>query len=314
MPGNMARLTKQRQLKLWIRAIRAPFFQAVIIPAILGTSIAWYKTGIFHPGYFLLALLGVVFINAGTNLANDYFDHRSGADDINKEFTPFSGGSRVIQEGLISPERICKASLLFFGLAILVGLYLVWVRGWPILVIGTAGFLSGYFYTGSPIRMGYRGCGELLVGLNCGPLVVLGAYYIQAKSVGLEAFVASVPIGLLMAAVLYINQFPDYHTDKIAKKNTIIVIMGRERAIKGFYFLLVFAYFVIALGSVTRIIPWPSLVSFLTVPLAWKTMRIASANYANTKGLKPAMFNTIVIHLMVGLLLSFGYLMARIFA
>ena len=105
------------RLKLWIRALRAPFFQAVIIPAVLGTAVAWYETDTFLPGYFVLVLLGVVFLNAGTNLANDYFDHRSGADAANMAPTPFSGGSRVIQDGLIAPGRICSASLLFFALA-----------------------------------------------------------------------------------------------------------------------------------------------------------------------------------------------------
>ncbi len=92
--------------KLWIRALRAPFFQAVIIPVLVGTAVAWYQTGIFYLGYFLLTLFGAMFVNAGTNLTNDFFDHESCADDINKEFTAFSGGSRVIQEGLISPQVI----------------------------------------------------------------------------------------------------------------------------------------------------------------------------------------------------------------
>ena len=292
--------------------MRAPFFQSVIIPAVMGMAVAWYQTGIFHPWYFLLALLGVVFVQAGTNLANDYFDYRSGADNTNKEFTPFNGGSRVIQEGLISPKGIYKASLLFFALAILIGLYLVWVRGWALLAIGAAGLLSGYFYTASPVRLGYRGIGEFLVGLNCGPLVVLGAYYVQAQSFSLTALVASIPVGFLIAAVLYINQFPDYHADKMAGKNTIIVIMGKERAIKGFYFLLVSSYLVITLGVTAGIIPLPSLLSLITLPLAWKTIKIAGANYTNTKDLIPAMSNTIIIHLTVGLLLSSGYLAARI--
>ena len=102
------------QLKLWIRTTRAPFFQAVIVPAFLGAAVAWYETGIFFIWYFLLALLAVVCVNAGTNLANDYFDHKSRADDINKEATAFSGGARVIQEGLISPAKIYQASLKFF--------------------------------------------------------------------------------------------------------------------------------------------------------------------------------------------------------
>jgi len=293
--------------------MRAPFFQAVIIPAVLGTTIAWYNTGIFHLGHFLLALFGVIFMHAGTNLANEYFDHKSGADNINEEFTIFNGGSRVIQESLISAKGICRAFVLFFGLGIMIGLYFVWACGWPILVIGGIGLLSGYFYTASPIKIGYRGWGELLVGLNFGPLVVLGAYYVQVGSISIEALLASVPIGLLITAVLYINQFPDYYADKLSKKNTLVVILGRKKAIKGYYFLVVSAYFIIILGIVTKIIPWLSLISLLTFPLALKTMRIASANYTNTKGLKPSMANTIAIHLIIGFLLPFGYFATRIF-
>jgi 1,4-dihydroxy-2-naphthoate octaprenyltransferase len=309
----MAYQAKLGQIKLWLRATRAPFFQAVIIPIVLGTTVAWYKMGIFHPGYFLLALLAGVFINAGTNLANDYFDHKSGSDPVNNRPTTFSGGSRVIQQGLISPRQIFIAALLFFGLAVLIGLILYRLCGWPILIFGTIGLLSGYFYTAPPLKLGYRGCGELLVGLNLGPLVVLGAYYVQAKTISLDAFAASLPLGFLITAVLYINQFPDYFTDKMTKKNTLVVIMGRGKAIKGFYLLVVFVYFVITAGIVMRIAPWPVVVSFLTLPLAWKTIRLAAANYTGTEALKPVMANTIIMHLLVGLLLSLGYLAARIF-
>ncbi len=297
-------------LKLWIKALRAPFFQAVIVPTVLGAAIAWYRTGIFYSGYFLLTILAVVFVNAGTNLANDYFDHKSRADDINKEFTPFSGGSRVIQEGLISQEKIYLAAIFFFALAILIGLYLSYARGWAILIIGIIGVLSGYFYTASPIRIGYRGWGEFLAGLNCGPLVLSGSYYVQTQSFSLEALVISIPVGLLITAILYINQFPDYICDKAAKKDTLIVRMGPERAIKGFYLLLIFTFLVIILAILLGIIPWMSLMALFTVPLAWKAARLARINYKAGRKLIPAMSRTIAIHLMSGLLLSCSYIIA----
>ncbi len=293
--------------------MRAPFFQAVIVPSLLGTAIAWYRTGKFYWQYFLLATLAVVFINAGTNLTNDYFDHQSRSDDINREATPFSGGSRVIQENLISPGRIYRTSLIFFGLAALIGLYLTFARGLLVLVIGILGVLSGYFYTASPIRIGYRGWGELVAGLNCGPLVVAGAYYVQAQTLSLEALFISIPVGLLIAAVLYINEFPDHACDKVAGKNTLIVTMGRERARKGFYSLLLGTYLFIILGTILRIVPWTVIVSLLTFPLAWKAMKIVHSNYSSTQELIPAMSSTITIHLSVGILLSFGYILARIF-
>ena len=143
---------KEFRLGVWLTAMRAPFFQAVIIPTVVGTAVAWYRTGIFYWQYFLLATLAVVFINAGTNLANDYFDHRSRSDDINKDVTPFSGGSRVIQENLISPAKIYRSSLVFFVLAALIGLYLAFARGLLLMIIGIGGILLGYFYTASPIR------------------------------------------------------------------------------------------------------------------------------------------------------------------
>jgi len=293
--------------------MRAPFFQAVIVPSLLGTAIVWYRTGKFYWQYFLLATLAVVFINAGTNLTNDYFDHQSRSDDINREATPFSGGSRVIQENLISPGRIYRTSLIFFGLAALIGLYLTFARGLLVLVIGILGVLSGYFYTASPIRIGYRGWGELVAGLNCGPLVVAGAYYVQAQTLSLEALFISIPVGLLIAAVLYINEFPDHACDKVAGKNTLIVTMGRERARKGFYSLLLGTYLFIILGTILRIVPWTVIVSLLTFPLAWKAMKIVHSNYSSTQELIPAMSSTVTIHLSVGILLSFGYILARIF-
>jgi 1,4-dihydroxy-2-naphthoate octaprenyltransferase len=300
------------RFKIWIRALRAPFFQAVIVPSLLGTAVVWYRTGVFYWQYFLLATLAVICVNAGTNLANDYFDHQSRSDDINREPTPFSGGSRVIQENLISPAKIYQTSLIFFGLAALIGLYLTFVRGLWVLVIGILGVLSGYFYTASPIRTGYRGGGELVAGLNCGPLVVAGAYYVQAQTLSLEALFISIPVGLLIAAVLYINEFPDHACDKVAGKNTLIVTMGRERARKGFYSLLLGTYLFIILGAILRIIPWTVIVSLLTFPLAWKAMKIAHFKYADTKGLIPAMSSTVTLHLGIGLLLSFGYVIAGI--
>lgn len=301
------------RIKMWLKAMRAPFFQAVIIPSILGTVIAWSKAGIFHPGYFVLATLGAVFVNAGTNLANDYFDHQSHADDINPEVTPFGGGSRVIQEGLLPPRRVYLASLVFLGLASLIGLYLTYMRGLAILVIGMIGVLSGYFYTAPPIKVGYRGWGELLVGMNCGPLVVQGTYYVQTGTLSLEVFLVSIPVGLLITAVLWINQFPDYKYDKKAGKGTLVARVGLKRSLIGYYLLLTFSYLFIILASFLGIIPKICLISTLTIPLAWKAIRVANSNYTNTKGLIPAMSTTISIHLTVGLLLSSGYILTRIF-
>jgi len=300
------------QFKVWIRALRAPFFQAVVVPLLLGTAVAWYRTDRFHWGYFLLALVGVLCIHAGTNLANDYFDHRRGADELNQEYTRFSGGSRVIQEGLLPARAILAAALGFFVLGSLIGLYLAWARGWMLLAIGAAGVASGFFYTAAPFKLGYRGWGELLTGLNCGPLVVLGAYYVQTGKLSWEALLVAVPVGLLIAAILYVNQFSDHDADKAAGKAHLVVRLGPEKAVAGFYTLLAGAYAVIALGGAFRVIPWLALASLLTVPLAWKAASIARARCATRSGkeMEPAMARTIATHLLTGLLLAGGYLAA----
>ncbi len=300
------------RVTVWIRALRAPFFQAVVVPLLLGSAVAWYQTGRFHWGFFLLALAGVVCVHAGTNLTNDFFDHRSGADELNREYTQFSGGSRLIQQGVLSARSYLVAALAFFALAGLIGLYLTWARGWPLLVIGAVGVASGYFYTASPFKLGYRGWGELLTGINCGPLVVLGAYYVQAQELSWQAVVAALPVGILIAAVLYVNEFSDHDADKAAGKAHLVVRLGPRKAVKGVYFLFLAAYVAVAVGCSSGAVPWPALSVLLTAPLAWWVARSTSANWASRSGQKmtPAMAGTIATHLLVGLLLTGSYLAA----
>jgi 1,4-dihydroxy-2-naphthoate octaprenyltransferase len=298
-------------IKLWFKASRAPFFQAMVVPSLLGAAIAWYESGRFHLGYFTLALIGAIFINAGTNLANDYFDHKQGADDANEGPTPFSGGSRVIQEGQISARAMFVAALSCFGLGSAIGLYLTYARGWPILVIGLIGVVSGYLYTAAPVKAVYRGWGEVVAGINCGPLVVLGAYYVQVQRLTIQAIVASIPIGLLTAAILYINQFSDYRPDKRAGKDTVVVKLGLRRAVKGYYLLIVGVYGAIVAACVLGIMPWFCLVSLASVPLAWRAAHILTFNFADGKKMIPAMASHIAVHLSVGLLLASSYVATR---
>lgn len=308
-------VAEELRLKVWIKALRAPFFQAVVVPVLLGSAVAWHRQDVFHFGFFVLALLGAVFVNGGVNLTNDYFDHTSGADEINVEPTPFSGGSRVIQQGRVPPRAMFAGSLISFGLAVLVGAFLVYFRGWVLLLIGGFGIVTGYLYTAPPLRLGYRGWGELLAALNCGPLVVLAAYYVQTQQLDWEPLAASVPVGLLTGTILWINEFPDYGPDKAAGKANLVVRLGTARAVKGFYVLLVCIYGSIIAFCASGAIPLTCLLSLLTVPLAWKAARVARANHASGSAEKmiPAMACVIAMHLLTGVLLSVGYLTAGVF-
>jgi 1,4-dihydroxy-2-naphthoate octaprenyltransferase len=300
------------KLKLWLLELRAPFFTATIVPIRLGAHIAWARTGILHWGYFLLALLGGLLLHAGTNVANDYFDHLSRCDDINVEFvSPFTGGSRMIQEALLKPREILAEAFLSFALACLIGLYLAYQRGPVIIILGLIGLASGFFYTAPPISLASRGVGEFFVGLNFGVLMTIGSYYVQTQALAWEPVVASIPVALLITAILYINEFQDAPADHAAGKDTLVVRLGRERAASGYAVLLAATYGSICLGILSRILSPFTLLGLLTLPLAWKAVKITRLHYDDPLKLTPANADTILIHLLTGLLLSLGYLLER---
>ena len=300
-------------VKKWIKAIRAPFFTASAIPVLVGSALAWNITGKFSLSKFILVLVGVPLFNAGTNLANDYYDHKTGNDEINTQVTPFSGGSRVIQNGVIPPKHMLIGSFLFFGLGSIIGLYLNAVTpGNLILYLGIFGLLTGFFYTAAPVLIGYRGIGEFVVGLNLGTLTIIGAYYVQTHSLSWSAFWLSLPIGFLVAAILYINQFPDYEADKAVGKRHLVVILGKRRAVYGYYFLISATYLVIAGSVIFKMVTPFALVSFLTLPIALGAIKILKANYDKFAELIPAQAKTIQTHLFTGLLLSLGLVIGRV--
>ena len=226
---------KPNKLKLYLIEMRAPFFTATVIPVALGAAVAWARQGEFHLGYLLLTLLGGVLLHAGINVSNDYFDHVSGNDEANVEFvSPFTGGSRMIQEGLLSPKEVLVESLLLLGGGCLIGVILFWLRGPWVLVLGLIGVISGFFYTAPPLRLVSRGFGELFIGLDFGILMVLGSYYVQAQSLSWEPAVAAIPVALLISAVLYINEFQDCAADVAAGKNHWVARLGKRLGVWGY--------------------------------------------------------------------------------
>lgn len=304
---------KKASLKTLVGVIRAPFFTAVIIPALLGAIIAWQE-GAFHLGYLVLTLLGIVCTNAGLNMSNDYFDHVSGNDENNQELTPFSGGSRTIQEGVLAPRQVLLGSAFFFLIAIAIGVYLALARGWGILWLGLIGIFLAVFHNAPPIKLYYLapGVGELAAGIGCGPLVVLGSYYVQAQRFSYEALWASIPLGLIISAVLYINEFPDYEADRKVGKTTLVVALGRERAVWGYVALLAGTYAVVVAGVALNVFSYAILLALLSLPLAYQGIRGAMRFHSDTQRLIPTNALTIKIHLATGLLLCLGYALPKI--
>jgi 1,4-dihydroxy-2-naphthoate octaprenyltransferase len=301
----------QSRVKSWLAELRAPFLTGSVTPVVLGTIVAWRETGVFHWFHFVLATLGAAFLHFGANIANDYFDHRSGNDEANVRFIrPFSGGSRLIQEGLLPARQVLTAAILFYVAAFAVGLYLTWVVGWGIVVFGLIGILGGYFYTAPPFRLGYRGLGEIVIGINFGVLCVLGGYYVQTRHLSWEAFVISLPMAFLIMAVLWINQFPDFEADEQVGKHHWVVRLGRRRSISVYAGLLIATYAVIAVGLATKLFPLWAALGLATLPLSIKALRTAQVCYEDPVKLVPANASTIVIHLATGLLLVAGYVLA----
>jgi 1,4-dihydroxy-2-naphthoate octaprenyltransferase len=293
---------------LWIIKTRAPFFTADIVPVVLGTTVAWALTGAFNLWYFLLTLIGAICLNAGTNMTNDYFDHTWGSDEVNTEFAnPFTGGSRLIQMGLVKPKTFLWQGIGFFVTGSLVGILLFFVRGPWVLWLGLVGVFSGYFYTAPPFRLVSAGLGEPLIGLSFGPLMVLGSYYTQTQTVAWEPVIASLPVGLLIALVVWINQFQDMQADASVGKNHWVVRLGRRRSTFVYGASLALVYLSLLAGVLFAGVTPFALLGLLTLPTAVKAYRVARVHYDHPRELTPANAATIQIHLLTGLLMALGY-------
>ena len=297
-------------IKIWLKATRVPFLTATLVPVILGSAAAWHDFGVFSWPLFFLALFGAIFVHLGVNLSNDYFDHISGNDEANKVPTPFSGGSRVIQEKLIPAGQILTAAILFFALGASIGLYLNYILpGNTIVILGSIGIFLGLFYTAPPLKIGYNGLGEIITGIGFGPLMVLGSYFVQAKVITLSSFFISIPVGILIALVLFINEFPDYEADKKTGKNTLVVLLGKKFSVKAYIAFLMLAYIIVAAGAVSGLMPHYALIVLFTLPLAYAAVKSLIRNYDKIEELLPANKATIALHLAFGLLLAAGYVL-----
>jgi 1,4-dihydroxy-2-naphthoate octaprenyltransferase len=284
-------------------ATRVPFLTATIVPILLGAVVArahgfsaWWLT--------VLALIGGSAIHLGLNVANDVSDATSGADEVNVNPTMFSGGSRVIQYGLVSLETMKKVSLGCYAVGIGIGLYLTATRGLELLWIGVAGIFLSVFY---PFRLVHRGLGEICVALGFGPIMVLGTYFVVAQRLAWEPFYASLPVALLIMLVLYVNQVPDRPADEKAGKRTIVVRLGKNAIVTGYALFTAAAFALIAVGALAGIMPIWTLLALAPAPLALKVYKALGSHYDSPYELMDAMGKNIMLHLFTGLLLIAGY-------
>ena len=293
---------------LALRTTRLPFLSATIVPVVLGIAIA-ARQGSFDLLTAVLTVIGAAFVQLGLNVANDVFDSVLGADDANVTPTQFSGGSRVIQYGLVSFRQMTGLATTFYVLAGVIGLVLLGIRGsTALLVIGVVGFVVSLGYTAPPLKFVYRGLGEIAVAIGFGPLMLLGAYVVQTRgALSWEPFVASLPVALLVALILYVNEIPDRRGDARAGKRTLPVRFSKAAVIGGYRGAAIAAYAFLVGGVVAGLLPIPSLLALLTIPLALQVSRGLEPNYDNPYGLMAVMGVNVKVHLYAGLLLLAGY-------
>jgi len=300
---------------LALRTTRLPFLSATIVPVVLGIAIA-ARQGFFDPLTAVLTVIGAACVQLGLNVANDVFDAAQGADDANVTPTKYSGGSRVIQYGLVSFRQMAGLATVFYVAAGAIGLILLALRGSPaLLAIGIVGFIVSIGYTAPPLKFVYRGLGEIAVAIGFGPLMLLGAYVVQSRgALSWEPFVASLPIALLVALILYVNEIPDRRGDARAGKRTLPVRLGKPAVIAGYRLAAVAAYAILVGGVVAGLLPVTALLALLTIPLALQVSRGLEPNYDNPYGLMAVMGVNVKVHLYAGLLLLAGYLVVLIAA
>jgi 1,4-dihydroxy-2-naphthoate polyprenyltransferase len=284
-------------------AARPRTLPAAAAPVLVGTAYA-ATLDVFHPLTFIATLLGALLIQIGTNLSNDYSDARRGADTEDR-----LGPVRVTAGGLVPPKQVLIATYVAFGLAVLVGIYLIVIAGWQLLLVGIASILAGVLYTGGPRPYGYEGLGEVFVFLFFGVVAVAGSYFAQVERLEWEAFAFAVPVGLLASAILVVNNVRDLETDRRAGKRTLAVRLGRPRT-RGLYAAMVYVAFLSVpapwLAGADSIGPWVML-SWLALPLAVPVVRIVR-NRTDGPSLNGALARTGQLQLAFCVLLSAGLL------
>jgi 1,4-dihydroxy-2-naphthoate polyprenyltransferase len=285
-------------------AARVRTLPAAIGPVLVGTALAGYLH-VFHPLRFVAALIGAVFIQVGTNLSNDYSDARRGADTDDR-----LGPVRITAGGLVPPRQVLLATYVSFGVAVAAGAYLTVVAGWELLVVGAASILAGVLYTGGPRPYGYEGLGEVFVFLFFGIVAVAGSFFVQVRHLDWEAFALAVPVGLVAAGILVVNNVRDIETDRRAGKRTLAVRLGRVRTRVLFALMIYGAYVLVAatwaFGPLTAwvMLPW------LTLPVGAEVVRQVR-NRIDGPSLNRALAQTGMLQLAFCMLLAAGVLISR---
>jgi 1,4-dihydroxy-2-naphthoate octaprenyltransferase len=292
-------------LQVWLLAARPKTLPAAAAPTIVGSAAAWFD-GQFQPWPALACLLAALLLQIGANLANDVFDFHRGADTEHR-----LGPMRVTQAGLLAPKQVLAGMWVTFGLASLLGLYLASVAGWPVIVIGLLSIAAAVAYTGGPFPFGYYGLGDLFVFLFFGLAAVCGTYFVQAVTVSALAWWSAIPMGLLITAILVVNNLRDIETDRRAGKRTLAVRLGAGGARAEYSFCLSGAYLAPVLMWLFWVAPAGVLLSWGSLVLAPALLRLVYREKG--RALNEALAGTGRLSLVYALLFSLGLALSKLF-
>lgn len=301
---NQLDAQKISHFKIWYLAIRPKTLPAAAGPVIVGMGLA-LGDGVFKFSPALAALLAALLLQIGSNLANDVYDYKKGTDTQER-----TGPLRVTQAGLLSPSQVIAGMFAVFALAALVGLYLIYTGGWPILVIGILAIISAIAYTAGPFPLGYKGVADFFVFAFFGPVAVCGTYYVQAGNVNAAAWWASIPPGLLVTAILVVNNLRDIETDRQAGKKSLAVRFGVKFTQAQYLLLIGLSYALPAVMWLKGIAPSAVFLAWLSLPLV--IPRIKDIFTKKGSPLNATLAGTAKLGLIYSILFSAGYLLGNI--
>ena len=300
-------LNEQDGFQVWWRLLRPHTLTASFIPVFVGTMFAFIRDDMFHLPLFLAMLLASILIQAATNMFNEYYDFKRGLDT---EESVGIGGT-IVRDG-IAPKTVLRLAFLFFGLAILLGIYICIESSWWIAVIGAASMLIGYLYTGGPVPIAYTPFGELFSGFLMGTVILAISYYIQTLTITIEAILISIPIAIFIGAIMLSNNIRDLDGDKESGRKTIAILIGRKNAVILLAGMFLFAYIFTAVLILANILPIWSFITFFSII---KAVEVIRGFIGKTEPLEmmPAMIATGKTNSIYGFLLGISLILSMFF-
>lgn len=290
----------------WLRAARAPFLPASLMSVAIGTLAAWRTGAGIDAATLAVTAAGIALTHLGVNLVNDYFD-AVGSDPVNQHRSPYNGGSGTIQSGQTTRAAVARAGLACLVGACVAGVFLAITRGPGVWVLMVVGGLLGVGYSAPPLGLMGTGWGELVAGLCCGPLVALGANYVQTGLVDASVLWPSIPVGLLVSAILVINEVPDIAADAAAGKANLVVRLGPRAGARLYAALVGVAYVWVLTVTAAGLLPRGAAMVLLTLPVALGSVRRGLRNADQPEGIVPASAGTVAVHALVSIVLASSY-------